>query len=467
MATTYMINKKKLTHDEHQKIAKDLGGDLICISSEKEQKMIETLMKNSNISNAWIGAERILDGSKGNAAHWKWDDGSKWEYTKWAEGEPNLEDIYVKLQIPEGWHDHKDHNDSAIYKIPKTQYIANPKKMSFAEHQKFAESVGLSLVSIHTEEQNEVVRKLAHLQKLGEEFWIGGIKRGSNFVWVDDSSWEYDNWGTDQPNKGSENVTKMHSDGTWHDYTDNNPSGAVYMITSLFRKQFDAASAELQETNKKIKDYSYELYEKPVQRAPVDAELIQETFIEGVGGETKKEQHLDENIRYINNIIKQNTQFTEEQQRQYNEYINLKQNINKLNHNIENDTQNEKTKFNTSIKEKIIYMDYEDGLIDEINANLDGSTARDNNRLSYYQIQQLDTLKFINQKILFWIYVVLLVIYGFVLKDSEISLRIKMIYIGLFALFPFIAYYIEYYLFRFIYFIYRSFNQNAYSNENF
>ena len=108
MATTYMINKKKLTHEEHQKIAKDLGGDLVCISSENEQKMVETLMENSKISNAWIGAERILDGARGDAAHWKWDDGSKWEYTKWAEGEPNLEDIYVKLQIPEGWQDHKD-----------------------------------------------------------------------------------------------------------------------------------------------------------------------------------------------------------------------------------------------------------------------------------------------------------------------------------------------------------------------
>ena len=108
--------------------------------------------------------------------------------------------------------------------------------MTFSEHRKFAESVGLSLVSIHTAEQNEVVRKLAHLQKLGDAFWIGGIKRGSNFVWVDDSSWEYDNWAEGQPNKGNENVAKMHADGTWHDYSDNNPSGAVYMITSLFKK---------------------------------------------------------------------------------------------------------------------------------------------------------------------------------------------------------------------------------------
>ena len=64
---------------------------------------------------------------------------------------------------------------------------------------------------------------------------------------------------------------------------------------------------------------------------------------------------------------------------------------------IAKDTEIEQRKFNTSMKEKIIYMDYEDGLFDEINASLDGSTARDNNRLTFYQGQQMDTLKFINQ----------------------------------------------------------------------
>ena len=79
----------------------------------------------------------------------------------------------------------------------------------------------------------------------------------------------------------------------------------------------------------------------------------------------------------------------------------------------------------------------------------------------------MDTLKFINQKILFWIYVVLLAIYGYTLQYTDIKPHIKMIYIGLFALFPFIAYYIEYYLFRLIHYIYKSFNRNAYSKDNF
>lgn len=473
MATTYMINKKKLTHEEHQKIAKDLGGDLVCISSENEQKMVETLMENSKISNAWIGAERILDGAQGDAAHWKWDDGSKWEYTKWAEGEPNLEDIYVKLQIPEGWQDHKDHYASAIYKIPKTQYIANPKIMTFSEHQKFAESVGLSLVSIHSKKQNKVVQKLAHVQKLGEQFWIGGIQRGSNYVWVDDSSWDYENWGTDQPDKDKNGKIMMFSDGKWHDRGNQRVAGAVYMITSLFKKQFEAATAELKKTNKKIKDYNYELYEKPVQRPPVDAELIQpfglmkEGFIEGNAGDTGKEKYLDANIKYINKIIKKNKETKNLEEDQLQKYITFKINFEDNQAKIEADIETEKDEFNTSMKEKIIYMDYEDGLFNEINASLDGSTARDNNRLTFYQGQQMDTLKFINQKILFWIYVVLLAIYGYALQYTDIKPHIKMIYIGLFALFPFIAYYIEYYLFRLIHYIYKSFNRNAYSKDNF
>ena len=561
MATTYMINKKKLTHDEHKKIAKDLGGDLVCIVNQQEQTMVETLMKNSNITNAWIGAHRKQEGAQKGPGHWKWDDGSVWKYTKWAQGEPQAKEKFVKLRIDAGWEDHDDHHASAVYKIPKTQYIANPKKMTFDEHRAYADKNGMALVSIHNEAENEVVRKLAHIQDLGDKFWIGGEKRGSNFVWVDDSSWDYTNWEQNHPDNGQNGKTIMSANGKWHDatkvpakkelkelytyvgeggchndtnkakqdcrnhmtcqfvgqqsngcwhklkqdndgksvkstytrgffnvkpvqndvqdtvsaYDANNPPklGAVYMITSLYKKQYEAAESKLVKTNALIDDYNYELYEKETKKPGTKAKRIEgfaESFIEGNtsgGGLERSEQLHDKVIQELDSIITYNKTQTELQDAHKKKYSNFLFNLRNLNTSIQDDIEIETTKFKTSMKDKIIYMDYENGLFDNINDGLDGSVAHNNSRRTYYQSQQMDSLKFINQKILFWIYTILVVIYGIALQYTDTKTEYKVLYISMFVLFPFVAYYIEYYLFRLIQYVYRSLNRNAYSNDNF
>ena len=561
MATTYMINKKKLTHDEHKKIAKDLGGDLVCIVNQQEQTMVETLMKNSNITNAWIGAHRKQEGAQKGPGHWKWDDGSVWKYTKWAQGEPQAKEKFVKLRIDAGWEDHDDHHASAVYKIPKTQYIANPKKMTFDEHRAYADKNGMALVSIHNEAENEVVRKLAHIQDLGDKFWIGGEKRGSNFVWVDDSSWDYTNWEQNHPDNGQNGKTIMSANGKWHDatkvpakkelkelytyvgeggchndtnkakqdcrnhmtcqfvgqqsngcwhklkqdndgksvkstytrgffnvkpvqndvqdtvsaYDANNPPklGAVYMITSLYKKQYEAAESKLVKTNALIDDYNYELYEKETKKPGSKAKRIEgfaESFIEGNtsgGGLERSEQLHDKVIQELDSIITYNKTQTELQDAHKKKYSNFLFNLRNLNTSIQDDIEIETTKFKTSMKDKIIYMDYENGLFDNINDGLDGSVAHNNSRRTYYQSQQMDSLKFINQKILFWIYTILVVIYGIALQYTDTKTEYKVLYISMFVLFPFVAYYIEYYLFRLIQYVYRSLNRNTYSNDNF
>lgn len=561
MATTYMINKKKLTHDEHKKIAKDLGGDLVCIVNQQEQTMVETLMKNSNITNAWIGARRKQEGAQKGPGHWKWDDGSVWKYTKWAQGEPQFKEKFVKLRVDAGWEDRDDHHASAVYKIPKTQYIANPKKMTFDEHRAYADKNGMALVSIHNEAENEVVRKLAHIQDLGDKFWIGGEKRGSNFVWVDDSSWDYTNWEQNHPDNGQNGKTIMSANGKWHDatkvpakkelkelytyvgeagchndtnkakqdcrnhmtcqfvgqqsngcwhklkqdndgksvkstytrgffnvkpvqndvqdtvstYDANNPPklGAVYMITSLYKKQYEAAESKLVKTNALIDDYNYELNEKETEKPGSKATRIEgfvESFVEGNtsgGGLVRSELLHDRVIQQLDNVIEYNEDLTQLQDAHKKKYSNFLVNLQNLNTSIQDDIEIETTKFKTSMKDKIIYMDYENGLFDNINDGLDGSVAHNNSRRTYYQSQQMDSLKFINQKILFWIYTILVVIYGIALQYTDTKTEYKVLYISMFVLFPFVAYYIEYYLFRLIQYVYRNLNRNAYSNDNF
>ena len=470
----------------------------------------------------------------------------------------SIKEKFVKLRVDAGWEDRDDHHASAVYKIPKTQYIANPKKMTFDEHRAYADKNGMALVSIHNEAENEVVRKLAHIQDLGDKFWIGGEKRGSNFVWVDDSSWDYTNWEQNHPDNGQNGKTIMSDNGKWHDatkvpakkelkelytyvgeagchndtnkakqdcrnhmtcqfvgqqsnscwhklkqdndginvkstytrgffnvkpvennientvstYDPNNPLklGAVYMITSLYKTQYEAAESELVKTNALIDDYNYLLYEKETKKPEGKGERI-EGFVEGNttigGGLVASELLHDRVIEQLEVVIEYNTEKNKLEDAHKDKYVNFLVNLQNLNKSIKDDVNNEKKKFKISMKDKIIYMKYENDLFDNINDGLDGSVAHNNSRRTYYQSQQMDSLKFINQKILFWIYTILVVIYSIALQYTDTKTEYKVLYISMFVLFPFVAYYIEYYLFRLIQYVYRNLNRNAYSNDNF
>ena len=63
-----------------------MGGHLASIKSREELQFIQQQICGQP---AWIGAVRHGSGNGPGAANWRWSDGTQWEFTNWAGGEPN------------------------------------------------------------------------------------------------------------------------------------------------------------------------------------------------------------------------------------------------------------------------------------------------------------------------------------------------------------------------------------------
>ncbi len=80
---TYAIYYGSMTWDAAKKWCEDNGGHLVTITSADEQAFIESF--NEGYDYLWIGAYR----EQREDWVWKWVTGEAWDYTNWAEGEPN------------------------------------------------------------------------------------------------------------------------------------------------------------------------------------------------------------------------------------------------------------------------------------------------------------------------------------------------------------------------------------------
>jgi Ran GTPase-activating protein (RanGAP) involved in mRNA processing and transport/GTPase SAR1 family protein len=119
-ATEYMFNNKKMSWKDHEDAAIEWGGHLASIHSMEEHEHVKNLAKGE----FWIGGRRI-ESHKGNdpgSEHWKWADGSPWDFTLWAPGEPNnCGNQKNRVQMCDWckykWNDCKNmHPQAAVYK---------------------------------------------------------------------------------------------------------------------------------------------------------------------------------------------------------------------------------------------------------------------------------------------------------------------------------------------------------------
>lgn len=101
---TYQEVEETLCWSEAKEKCEKLGGHLVTITSKEEQEFIETM----NSAYLWIGGYR-----EGN--EWRWVTGEPWDYTNWAEGEPNNSSNVVSNENcivlwPYKWNDLADTN---------------------------------------------------------------------------------------------------------------------------------------------------------------------------------------------------------------------------------------------------------------------------------------------------------------------------------------------------------------------
>ena len=114
----YMIYEISLVWSEAKTYCENLNGHLLTITSESEQDFINRLLSKCQNSYYWTGA------SFNN--NWGWITGESFDYTNWADGEPNNVEqqenyIHIYANPPESsdfgkWNDTKPygsgHNDN-------------------------------------------------------------------------------------------------------------------------------------------------------------------------------------------------------------------------------------------------------------------------------------------------------------------------------------------------------------------
>ncbi|XP_072020990.1 uncharacterized protein [Amphiura filiformis] len=102
-------------------------------------------------------------------------------------------------------------------------YFLNSDKVDYATATTACEEMGITLTSVHSEEELFFHRMLA--REAGTQVWIGfnDLKDEGNFTWLDGSPVDYTNWNFGEPNDlfdpGGEDCTNLYFEsGEWNDF---------------------------------------------------------------------------------------------------------------------------------------------------------------------------------------------------------------------------------------------------------
>lgn len=123
----YEVVHADITWNDAKLAAEAKGGHLATITSEEEYKnvlvAIDSYMQTSGdtIVAVWLGAHNLSDGG------FYWLTGEEFEYTHWAEGEPNNEDnsehYLVMYKVKSKWVWNDSPNDVSQYYPNKIAYV--------------------------------------------------------------------------------------------------------------------------------------------------------------------------------------------------------------------------------------------------------------------------------------------------------------------------------------------------------
>lgn len=254
----YEIFRETLTWEEAKAACEAKGGHLATITSQEEQKMIESL--NTQNSKLWIG------GYKNSAGQWCWVTGELWKYQNWGDGEPNNSSNVVADEScvavwPVKWNDLANSNtyeqsgyvceweasDAAeetqvegytghvyeFYTLPESEWESGP--ITWQQAERRCEWKGGHLAVIESSTENFLLYS-AMKAKGYENAYFGFSDESSegNWKWVDGTSTAYTNWHSGEPNNqdGIEHYAMFYEkfqDGTWNDADGVIDAGCAYI----------------------------------------------------------------------------------------------------------------------------------------------------------------------------------------------------------------------------------------------
>lgn len=254
----YEIFHDTLTWEEAKAACEAKGGHLATITSQEEQKLIESL--NTQNSKLWIG------GYKNSAGEWCWVTGEPWKYQNWGDGEPNNSSNVVADEScvavwPVKWNDLANSNTYEqsgyiceweasnaaeetqvegytghlyeFYTLPESEWESGP--ITWQQAERRCEWKGGHLAVIESSTENFLLYS-AMKAKGYENAYFGYSDKSSegNWKWVNGTSTAYTNWHSGEPNNqdGIEHYAMFYEnfqDGTWNDADGIIDAGCAYI----------------------------------------------------------------------------------------------------------------------------------------------------------------------------------------------------------------------------------------------
>ncbi|XP_027551485.1 macrophage mannose receptor 1-like isoform X1 [Neopelma chrysocephalum] len=248
-------NQKK-TWFEAREFCREIGGDLAAIRSEKEQTVIENLIKKKSPSSQpfWIGLQ-CLDPDGGLS----WSDGSPVNYkAKNYFYDTAFEDCGAIREDPLWIMDHCEYSHNWICEIKKgtplkpeplgpsatyevtedgwiikgdKQYFFSPEKISMEKARTFCKNNHGDLATIGNNNERKYLWKYILKNGKLDSYLIGLIQNSDQqFSWLDGSPVHYAAWAQGEPNfaQAQENCVVLNKkDGLWNDVSCGFPNGFI------------------------------------------------------------------------------------------------------------------------------------------------------------------------------------------------------------------------------------------------
>jgi len=237
----YYKTPSQMTWDEANTTCLGLGAELASVHSQEENTYLYILCGSEN--KCWLGfTDAAVEGD------WEWSDGSDIVFTNWEKGEPNNnwnEDYAAIEGETSQWNDYGGSYDAyAICQKSETVpaivwsecygnscYYKTPSEMSWIEANMTCVGLGVELASVHSDAENTF---LFNFCGYDSDCWIGLTDEQAEgyWEWTDGSDFDYENWGSGQPNNyWSQNyvIFDPSKNGQWNDKGDSHQAHAICM----------------------------------------------------------------------------------------------------------------------------------------------------------------------------------------------------------------------------------------------
>lgn len=237
----YRLYNVDIPWNEAYKYCEQLGGHLVTIGSEEEQKFVSDFAKEySTNARIWLGASDLFTEGK-----WNWITGESFNYKNWGEGEPNNDhdEDYLMMGKSGKWNDTRVGKDTTnkysficeFENATNTSNYTPVKILNNGNHfyevytnnidwqtaKRICSAKGGHLVTIESSSENSALKSALSVFN-NTRFWIGltDIDLENQWAWISSAKATYTNWGTGEPNNDSciEDYAALNlPNGKWND----------------------------------------------------------------------------------------------------------------------------------------------------------------------------------------------------------------------------------------------------------